>query len=322
MPAPALLLSVYPAWRQGLQDHYALVLWIWLGLGLLAFLGSLRTDAPYGRHQRGGWGPELNNRLAWFLMEVPVLLCFHYAFWTGPGPKTGPFLLFAGLFSLHYGYRALIYPWRLRTGRKRMPWAVASMAILFNIGNGTLLGHGLGHPTAFGLEGLLGGFGPGDLGWNWGQGLAAGTSAAAASDMSWPTLPWSGGALARVGLGMLLFLGGWTVNVVADNYLIGLRRRSGENASETTNAATGQSGTSQYRIPQHPLFRKVSCPNHGAEMLEWIGFALLTMHPAAMVFAAWTILNVLPRSLAHHRWYRAHFPDYPPERKALVPGVL
>lgn len=277
-----------PAWRQDLNEHYALVLMAWLGLGLLAFLGSMLTNAPYGRHTRGGWGPELNNRLAWFLMEVPVLLCFHWAFWTGPGPKTGPYLFFAGLFSFHYGYRALIYPWRLRTGKKRMPWAVAGMAVLFNIGNGTLLGHGLGQPTAFALSG------------------------------DWPSQAWTSAAWIRVALGLSLFVGGWLVNFRADNYLISLRRSKDQGALPSSPTARTQG----YVIPQHPLFKRISCPNHLGEMLEWVGFAVLTAHPAAMVFAAWTVLNVLPRSLAHHRWYREHFEDYPAERKALLPYLL
>jgi hypothetical protein len=32
--------------------------------------------------------------------------------------------------------------------------------------------------------------------------------------------------------------------------------------------------------------------------------------------------NLLPRALAHHRWYQQKFPDYPPDRKAIVPFVL
>lgn len=257
------------AWTE--PTPYQLALWAWLGLGAVAFAASLRLRAPYGRHARGGWGPELDNRLAWFLMEVPVLAVFHAFFWTAGGPKTLPVLVFAGAFSFHYGYRALIYPWRLRTARKRMPWAVAGMAMLFNLGNGYFLGHGLGAPTPY--------FGD-------------------APGADWPS--------ANAWIGGLLFLAGWAVNFTADGHLIGLRR-------------PGETG---YRIPTHPLFRRVSCPNHAGEMVEWIGFAVLTAHPAAAVFAAWTILNVLPRSLAHHRWYRERFPDYPPQRKALVPGLL
>ena len=31
---------------------------------------------------------------------------------------------------------------------------------------------------------------------------------------------------------------------------------------------------------------------------------------------------VVPRALSHQRWYREKFPDYPPERTAIVPGLL
>lgn len=254
------------------EQAFSAALLAWLVLGLLAFGASLRLRAPYGRHVRSGWGPELNNRVAWFLMEAPVLVIFHAFFWAGSGPKTPMMLVFAGLFSFHYAYRALIYPWRLRTGRKRMPWAVAGMAVLFNGGNGYFLGHGLGEPTAF-LAGIGSPNGP-------------------LEPLFW--------------VGLVLFAGGWVLNFSADSALINLRR-------------PGETG---YKIPQGPLFRYVSCPNHLGEMLEWIGFAVLTAHPAAAVFAAWTILNVLPRSLAHHKWYREHFPDYPKSRKALVPGLL
>ncbi|MBK7344331.1 MAG: hypothetical protein IPJ06_15295 [Saprospiraceae bacterium] len=29
-----------------------------------------------------------------------------------------------------------------------------------------------------------------------------------------------------------------------------------------------------------------------------------------------------PRSLAHHAWYKEHFPNYPKDRKAVFPGIL
>ena len=32
--------------------------------------------------------------------------------------------------------------------------------------------------------------------------------------------------------------------------------------------------------------------------------------------------NLVPRALATHRWYRERFPDYPQDRKALIPFVL
>jgi hypothetical protein len=35
-----------------------------------------------------------------------------------------------------------------------------------------------------------------------------------------------------------------------------------------------------------------------------------------------TSANLVPRAIAHHRWYRETFPEYPPERKAVLPLLL
>ncbi|MFN0215452.1 MAG: 3-oxo-5-alpha-steroid 4-dehydrogenase [Saprospiraceae bacterium] len=80
--------------------------------------------------------------------------------------------------------------------------------------------------------------------------------------------------------------------------------------------------TTGYAIPQGGLFKWVSCPNHFGEMLEWIGFALMSWCLPALSFAVWTIANLAPRALAHHRWYKATFEDYPKERKTLVPFIV
>jgi len=103
-----------------------------------------------------------------------------------------------------------------------------------------------------------------------------------------------------------LFLGGFTVNQHADRILLGLR----------------PPGTSGSAVPQGGLFRWVSCPNSLGELLEWCGFALAAWSPPALAIAVWTAANLVPRAIAHHRWYRRTFPEYPPERRALLPGVL
>jgi hypothetical protein len=42
----------------------------------------------------------------------------------------------------------------------------------------------------------------------------------------------------------------------------------------------------------------------------------------ALSFAIWTIANLLPRALQHHRWYQQTFSEYPAERKAVIPFIL
>ena len=66
----------------------------------------------------------------------------------------------------------------------------------------------------------------------------------------------------------------------------------------------------------------MSCPNYLGECIEWLGFALMASTLASLAFFVFTVANLLPRALTHHRWYRSQFPGYPKERKALVPGVL
>jgi 3-oxo-5-alpha-steroid 4-dehydrogenase 1 len=106
--------------------------------------------------------------------------------------------------------------------------------------------------------------------------------------------------------GILLFVGGMFINWQSDNILIHLRKP----------------GETDYIIPIKGFFRFVSCPNHFGEIVEWSGFALMTWSSPGLAFAIWTLVNLLPRALHHHKWYKSIFPDYPVSRKALIPFVL
>jgi 3-oxo-5-alpha-steroid 4-dehydrogenase 1 len=105
--------------------------------------------------------------------------------------------------------------------------------------------------------------------------------------------------------GILLFVCGLWINWKADAILISLRK-------------PGETG---YSIPGGWLFRYISCPNMLGEMIEWAGFALLCWNMPALAFFTWTVANLLPRALAHHRWYKNKFSDYPASRKAVIPYV-
>lgn len=106
--------------------------------------------------------------------------------------------------------------------------------------------------------------------------------------------------------GAALFALGLAVNVRSDSILFRLRE-------------PGQSG---YRIPRGFLFERVTSPNYLGEIVEWIGWAVATWSLPGLAFAAYTFANLAPRALAHHRWYRSRFPDYPAGRKALIPFVF
>lgn len=110
----------------------------------------------------------------------------------------------------------------------------------------------------------------------------------------------------RLSAGLLLFITGMYINIRADYMLINLRK-SVENG---------------YKIPRGWLFEYVSCPNYLGEMMEWLGFAILAWNLPALSFFVWTVANLLPRSIANHRWYYEYFPDYPRGRRAVIPFIL
>ena len=103
--------------------------------------------------------------------------------------------------------------------------------------------------------------------------------------------------------GVILFFLGAGMNVWSDNILIRLRK----------------SGQRQYSVPHGGMFRYVSCPNYSGELMEWGGYALMVWSLPALSFFFWTLVNLIPRALDHHRWYKKQFEDYPLERKALLP---
>jgi protein-S-isoprenylcysteine O-methyltransferase Ste14 len=107
-------------------------------------------------------------------------------------------------------------------------------------------------------------------------------------------------------VGVILFAVGLVTHVLADRELRRLRRES----------------KGAYAVPQGRLYALVSCPNYLGEMIEWAGWALATFSLPGLVFALWTAANLVPRALAHHRWYREKFPDYPKKRRAILPYLM
>ena len=105
--------------------------------------------------------------------------------------------------------------------------------------------------------------------------------------------------------GLLMFIIGFYVNVSSDNKLIKLRTNQKD-----------------YVIPKGRLFNYVSCPNFLGEIIEWLGFATMTLNLGSISFLIWTICNLIPRSKAHHKWYKENFEKYPTTRKAVIPYLL
>lgn len=102
--------------------------------------------------------------------------------------------------------------------------------------------------------------------------------------------------------GTALFALGMTINIHSDEVILGLRKAGGG-----------------YQVPRRGVHRLVASPNYLGEFLEWSGWALATWSLPGLAFAVWTFGNLGPRARSHLQWYRKTFPDYPRERKAILP---
>jgi protein-S-isoprenylcysteine O-methyltransferase Ste14 len=96
------------------------------------------------------------------------------------------------------------------------------------------------------------------------------------------------------------------INIKSDYLIVALRKENGPG----------------YHMPSKFMHKYISAPNYFGEIIEWIGWAILTWSISGLVFALWTIANLFPRALAHHKWYQEKFSDYPKSRKAIIPGII
>jgi 3-oxo-5-alpha-steroid 4-dehydrogenase 1 len=247
---------------------FSILVWSWIALALILFPVLLKITAPYGRHSKNNWGPMIDNRLGWFLMESPALFVFLYFLLRWGNFTNGLILIAFILWVAHYFHRAIVFPLRINTEGKKMPVVIMLFAVFFNFINGYFNGYWLGK---------------------------------IAQDHQFDIVDY-----ARIAIGILLFIGGFLMNQYHDGILIKLRK----------NSKTG------YKIPYGGLFRYISCPNFFGEIIEWGGFALIVWSLPACSFVIWTFVNLVPRAIDHHKWYKQQFADYPADRKAIIPFLL
>lgn len=247
-----------------LLENFKTAVLIWIGIAILIFPIQLFITAPYGRHSKRTWGPMINNRLGWIIMEIPALLVFLLLILKGINSNNLIVLIASSLWVAHYIHRSLIFPFRIKTGNKKMPILIMLFAVIFNSVNGFINGYWLGNLSSYSLDWLF------DI---------------------------------RFILGIILFVAGFVINQFHDKILIKLRKNS----------------TNGYQIPYGGLFKYISCPNFFGEIIEWAGFALLVWSLPALAFFVWTFINLVPRAIDHHKWYKKQFADYPRKRKAIIP---
>ena len=108
-------------------------------VAVVVFVSLFFVDAGYGKFYQPKWGPSVDNRLGWMLMEAPVFVAMLLLWWFSDRRADAVRLVFLLLFEAHYFHRSFIFPLQIR-GRSRMPLSIILMGVLFNTLNALMQG--------------------------------------------------------------------------------------------------------------------------------------------------------------------------------------
>jgi len=107
-------------------------------------------------------------------------------------------------------------------------------------------------------------------------------------------------------IGVSMFFVGFLIHVISDQLILKQKRLAG----------------GKYIIPNGFLFTRISNPNYFGEIIQWLAWALILNSLASWSFFIFTFANLWPRAVANHKWYHSKFPDYPSERKIIIPFIF
>lgn len=93
--------------------------------------------------------------------------------------------------------------------------------------------------------------------------------------------------------GTVLFLTGMFVNRQSDEVVRNLR----------------EPGDTSHHFPKAGMYHYVTSANYFGEIVEWLGWAVLTWSWAGMVFFWFTCANLVPRANSIYHHYEREFPD-------------
>ncbi len=169
------------------HDFYFAVVWAMLALAVVVLLALQHVTAGYGMMYSRRWGPTVNNRLGWVLMEAPVFAAMLLLWLCSPRrTETAPVVMVI-LFLLHYFQRSFVFPLLIK-GKGRMPLAIIVMGVVFNIVNAYMIGGWLFYVSPVGTY---------PVSWLWSSQFIAGT---------------------------LVFFAGMAVNIQSDSIVRSLRK--------------------------------------------------------------------------------------------------
>ncbi|MBQ1651272.1 MAG: 3-oxo-5-alpha-steroid 4-dehydrogenase, partial [Paludibacteraceae bacterium] len=121
-------------------ENFNFLLFIMSVIGLVVFVCLYFVEAGYGKMISDKWGPAINNKAAWVVMECPVFFVMLYLWAMSERTwEVTPLVMFL-IFQTHYFQRSFIFPALLK-GKSKMPIAIMLMGVMFNLTNGYIQGY-------------------------------------------------------------------------------------------------------------------------------------------------------------------------------------
>ncbi|KAF6806642.1 steroid 5 alpha-reductase [Colletotrichum sojae] len=242
---------------------------------------------------------NIPGRAAWFLMEVPGLLTVLYVMGTLParvGIEDLPWQnkVLAGLFVIHYVYRAVIYPF-IQPSMSPIHPLVAASALGFQLCNGVSIG------------GWLAAYGP-------------------TTPEAWEARLYPFGLVQFVA-GIGLFYVGLVGNYFHDEELREIRRaetRRQEKVRREGSMQEAKGVDKHYRLPNTMMFRYVLFPHYFLEWVEWFGWWMASgWGVPGRAFLVNEVTAMFPRAWRGRGWYEERFGEEKIRRRwTIVPGVF
>lgn len=112
-----------------------------IALACIVFVVLQRITPGYGVTYNSKWGPAINNRIGWVLMEMPVFLAMLLLWIFAPeSRRCNPAICVMTLFFLlHYFQRSFIFPGLIK-GKSKMPLSIILSGVTFNLLNAYMIG--------------------------------------------------------------------------------------------------------------------------------------------------------------------------------------
>jgi protein-S-isoprenylcysteine O-methyltransferase Ste14 len=279
---------------------YEIVLIIAIAIIPINMLFFSHIPTPYGRfYKKDIWGPELDEKTAWCIMESTALFMFLIFYFVYGVNRLGYVPLFLlSLWLFHYINRSFIYPFIIMKQKyKKFPLILVVLGFFYL--------------TMFSY-----------------------LNAKNISSNPKYTTDWFKKPIFIIGV--ILFFIGFIINVWADCKLqeskkenkitedVKLYESGNFDFSKMfdNNIYFKDTEKKHYYLPTGGLYNYISSPNYLGEILEWSGWAIATWSLPGLLFALGAVGCIGIRALHTHKWYEKHFENLPKDRKALIPFIL